>query len=304
MQYETEKFSDKKEDAAAEHTKLPTMKNGHKKAGNTRGFRSILTGFLLLTGMILAAAGYLPVYLQNRRADTEKERFLDISLEQDETGEPENGRETEGGSDQEKEKRKNTQQDPLQRRFDFAGLKEINREIVGWIYVPGTQIDYPVCRGADDSYYLTHSAEKEESVLGAVFVPPETGETLGEAHVLFYGHNMRSGRMFGELSSYCEKTFREKYPEVYVYTLGFSCRSVVYSVYRTDHDGPAYTIGYSFETEAYRRWQEETAEQSLYDCGYMPDSGQQVFTLSTCTDSGAATDRLVVHCAVTERRDT
>ena len=75
------------------------MKNGHKKAGNTRGFRSILTGFLLLTGMILAAAGYLPVYLQNRRADTEKERFLDISLEQDETGEPENGRETEGGSD-------------------------------------------------------------------------------------------------------------------------------------------------------------------------------------------------------------
>ena len=181
-------------------------------------------------------------------------------------------------------------------------MQRVNPDIVGWIYLPGTQIDEPVCRGTDNHYYLTHTAGKAENPLGAIFVPPETGKDLADAHVLFYGHNMRSGQRFGELSSYCQESFAREYPYVYIYTPNGSRRGTVYSVYQTNRDSDAYTIGYKLETDAYAKWQERTAEQSIYDCGPIPDCGQQVFTLSTCTGSGAAKERLVVHFVMTAEK--
>ena len=77
-----------------------------------------------------------------------------------------------------------------------------------------------------------------------------------------------------------------------------SSRCIVYSVFQTDAAGSAFTIGYQFGTEQYENWQEDTVQTSIYDCGYLPNSRQQIFTLSTCTDSGMEQDRLVVHCAV------
>lgn len=195
-----------------------------------------------------------------------------------------------------------TENSPLEWTYDFAGLREINPDIVGWIYVPGTQIDYPICRGSDDSYYLTHSFRRSQNALGAVFVPSETSEDLMEAHTILYGHNMRSGKMFGELSNYADQSFRNQYPFVYVYTSKASYSCTVYAAYRTRYDSDVYTIGYAKDTDAYREWIDKTVAQSLYDCGIAPTGTEQIFTLSTCVDSGSAKDRFVVQCVVTDQR--
>ena len=258
--------------------------------------------------MIPAAAGilaawmmYLPVWWQNLQAEQEKENWNDTYLKPEDPAEPEEtGLEPE--ADREQKERMEPDGDPLQRQFDFEGLQRVNPDIVGWIYLPGTKIDEPVCRGTDNHYYLTHTAGKAENPLGAIFVPPETGEDLADAHVLFYGHNMRSGQKFGELSSYCREAFAREYPYIYLYTPKGSRRGTVYSVYQTDRESDAYTIGYELETDAYAKWQERTAEQSMYDFGSIPDCGQQVFTLSTCTGSGAAKERLVVHFVMTAEK--
>lgn len=263
--------------------------------------RIALTVFILSAGLLTAAACF-PVWIQNRRADDEKERLLNDYLEPDgseKTGE-DGEMKQDGGGGTDTVSAQNPSTDPLYRRFNFEGLQKINPEIVGWLYVPGTQIDYPVCRGSDNSYYLTHTAEKRKNPLGAIFVPSETDEKLRAAHVLFYGHNMKSGKMFGDLSSYCEKSFREKYPYIYIYTPETASRSIVFSIFQTNYSGNAFTIGYQPGTEQYEKWQSEMINASLYDCGYLPDVQQQIFTLSTCADSGSAQDRLVVHCAVTE----
>lgn len=252
-------------------------------------------------GILAAGMMYLPVWWQNLQAEQEKERWIDSYMKrEDPAGLEETGLEPE--ADPEQQERMEPDGDPLQRQFDFEGLQRVNPDIVGWIYLPGTQIDEPVCRGTDNHYYLTHTAGKTENSLGAIFVPPETGEDLTDAHVLFFGHNMRSGQRFGELSSYCQETFARKYPHVYVYTPKGSRCGTVYSVYQTNSDSDAYTIGYQLETDAYTEWQERTAKQSMYDCGRIPDRGKQVFTLSTCTGSGAAKERLVVHFLVTAEK--
>ena len=252
-------------------------------------------------GILAAGMMYLPVWWQNLQAEQEKERWIDSYMKrEDPAGPEETGLEPE--ADPEQQERMEPDGDPLQRQFDFEGLQRVNPDIVGWIYLPGTQIDEPVCRGTDNHFYLTHTAGKAENPLGAIFVPPETGKDLADAHVLFYGHNMRSGQRFGELSSYCQESFAREYPYVYIYTPNGSRRGTVYSVYQTNRDSDAYTIGYKLETDAYAKWQERTAEQSIYDCGPIPDCGQQVFTLSTCTGSGAAKERLVVHFVMTAEK--
>lgn len=195
-----------------------------------------------------------------------------------------------------------TENSLLDWKYDFDGLKEINPDIVGWIYVPGTQIDYPICRGTDESYYLTHSFRCSQNALGAIFVPSETSEDLMDAHTILYGHNMRSGKMFGELSNYSDQEFRNQYPFVYVYTPKASYSCTVYAAYRTRYDSDVYTIGYAKDTDAYREWIDKTVSQSLYDCGIAPTGTEQIFTLSTCVDSGSAKDRFVVQCVVTEQR--
>ena len=131
-------------------------------------------------GILAAGMMYLPVWWQNLQAEQEKENWIDTYLKPEDPAEPE-----ETGLDPEQQERMEPDDDPLQRQFDFEGLQRVNPDIVGWIYLPGTQIDEPVCRGTDNHFYLTHTAGKAENPLGAIFVPPETGKDLADAHVLF-----------------------------------------------------------------------------------------------------------------------
>lgn len=186
-------------------------------------------------------------------------------------------------------------QETEERRIDFDTLQEKNAEIIGWLYIPGTQVDYPVCRGEDIDFYLHYNAYKEENILGALFVPPENSSDLQEPHVIIYGHNMRQGQMFGELSNYEEKDFFQSYPHVYLYTPVESRVYQIYSVYRCNPSSETYTLGFELGTKAYRDWQTYTIEQGTYETGVEVSAQSRVLTLSTCAD-GDRTNRLVVNC--------
>lgn len=251
----------------------------------------------LLSGIILLCISFcLPEILQNYQLHQEQKDLISGYLQNPEEGEPQ---ETEPADDVGNDEK--TENTLMSRIYDFDGLKRVNPDIVGWIYVPGTQIDYPICRGSDDSYYLTHSFRKSSNALGAIFVPAETSEELTDAHTILYGHNMRSGKMFGELSNYAQKSFRDQYPYVYIYTPEKTLSCTVYAAYRTRYDSVVYTIGYQFDTEDYRQWIDTSITSALYDCGIAPTGKEQIFTLSTCVDSGSANDRFVIHCVVTDQ---
>ena len=251
-------------------------------------------GLCLIAGMLLLAGSFwLPDLWQNHLIRQEQVDFISGYIEEPEENDPE-----ESVSESETEDPKGNR--PMYRNIDFAGLQQINPEIVGWIYVPGTQIDYPICLGSDNNYYLTHSFRRSQNALGAIFAPAETSDDLGDAHTILYGHNMRSGKMFGELSNYESSEFRDRYPYVYIYTPDQSYTCTVYAAYRTRYDSAVYTIGYETGTEVFREWINDTVEYAAYDCGIAPTGQEQIFTLSTCVDSGSAKDRYVVQCVVTD----
>lgn len=251
-------------------------------------------GLCLIAGMLLLAGSFwLPELWQNYLLRQEQVDFISGYIEEPEENDPE-----ESVSESETEDPKGNR--PMYRNIDFAGLQQINPEIVGWIYVPGTQIDYPICLGSDNNYYLTHSFRRSQNALGAIFAPAETSDDLGDAHTILYGHNMRSGKMFGELSNYESSEFRDRYPYVYIYTPDQSYTCTVYAAYRTRYDSAVYTIGYETGTEVFREWINDTVEHAVYDCGIAPTGQEQIFTLSTCVDSGSAKDRYVVQCVVTD----
>ena len=190
-----------------------------------------------------------------------------------------------------------------ERAIDFTLLKEKNEDIVGWLTVPGTQIDYPICHGADDDFYLNHNAEKEKNILGALFLPTENNPDMLDIHIIIYGHNMRQGQMFGELSNYEEEAYHRENPYVYLYLPSGEKRTYqVYSVYRCEPSSETYTLGLLPQTQAYRLWLQESVRKELFATGIEDQIAEdkQVLTLSTCAD-GNRKERLAVNCVMCDK---
>lgn len=104
------------------------------------------------------------------------------------------------------------------RPLDFEKLKEINPDVIGWIYIPGTQINYPIVQGTDNEKYLHTGLDGEESVAGSIFLDYEnTSDFSGRNHVI-YGHNMKNATMFRDLIQFKDKTFFQEHERFTIYT--------------------------------------------------------------------------------------
>ena len=100
---------------------------------------------------------------------------------------------------------------------DFEALKKINREIIAWIRIPDTGIDYPVVQGADNEYYLKHTFKKTEHVAGSIFLDKDNSPDFSNRKSILYGHNMKDGSMFQGLHKYENEQYLEIHNKVYLY---------------------------------------------------------------------------------------
>lgn len=165
---------------------------------------------------------------------------------------------------------------------DYQSYKALNSDVIGWISVPNTRIEYPVLRTDNNDYYLHHNAEKEQSKSGAIFMDYRNSDFASAKHVIIYGHNMRNATMFHDLNSYKQKDFFENNPtltlwmdgEKYVYEV-FAAHVVLADInfIRTKFKSDEEFVDYFKEFKSYSKFQNsvEVAE------------GDQVLTLSTCT---------------------
>ena len=110
-------------------------------------------------------------------------------------------------------------------------IKSINPDIVGWIQIPGTVIDYPVCwRANDNEYYMKHSAEGERRAFGAIMLDGANSSAAEEHLVVLYGHHMRNGTMFKDIVRYTDADFLNDHKSI---SLFFPDREERYSVIGT-----------------------------------------------------------------------
>lgn len=89
----------------------------------------------------------------------------------------------------------------------FQDLLLINEDIVGWITLDGTKIDYPIVQGENNLSYINTDVYRNFSLAGSIFLDSRNSSKFNETYSLLYGHHIDGGRMFGDLVSYKEESF-------------------------------------------------------------------------------------------------
>lgn len=171
---------------------------------------------------------------------------------------------------------------------EYAGLYELNKSVVGWIKIDGTQVDYPVMQTKNDEYYLDHNFDQEEDKNGSIFVGKDCSIFPRSQNLLIFGHNMRSGKMFGSLKSYKDINFFNKHPQIQfdtIYEKGIY--DIMYVFPEVIHDEDEVTFKYyqfvnANSEEEYNSYMNDMAAMSLYDTGVTSYYGDALITLSTC----------------------
>lgn len=96
--------------------------------------------------------------------------------------------------------------------IDFEGLKEMNEDVCGYIKINGTPISYPVMHSRQSNKYLRRNFYGEPSIYGSVYL--DNAGYLAGTNLVLYGHNMKSGKMFGELKQYLDDNFAREHKEI------------------------------------------------------------------------------------------
>lgn len=179
---------------------------------------------------------------------------------------------------------------------EFQPKYDENNDMVGWIKIPGTAIDYPVVQTPDrPNYYLHRDFSGAEDYAGTLYVREKCDVNTPSDNVTIYGHNMANGTMFGPLHKYKEKQFWEANTLVQFDTLYERHTYEIFAVFRVSANG-----GFSYHTfdtagdeAAYDAFVSQCKALSFYDTGLTPKYGEKLITLSTC-DRAIENGRLVV----------
>ena len=177
--------------------------------------------------------------------------------------------------------------------MDLNALREINPDVVGWIRIPDTQIDYPLMQGPDNDYYLNRTWDEQPNSIGSIFLEHLTSPDLTDFNTIVYGHNMSTGAMFGSLRHYDTQSYWEEHPYVYIRSDQGVYRYEIFSAYVADVESN--TFGLSFPSEnAMTKFLERAVQDSVIGTGIQPEITDRILTLSTCSFVGY-THRWVVH---------
>lgn len=167
------------------------------------------------------------------------------------------------------------------RSIDWEYLKSINKDIIAWIEIENTKIDYPILKDKD-VYYLKHTFDKKYNSNGSIFTtnsyPFEDKETI------VYGHNMKNGSMFSDLGKYLNKDFLNSHFNFKIYTPTCNYEARIFSVYSISVETESNNIkSLNFEDriEYYKKASEYNIET---------DSNiKKIVKLSTCSYLNATT---------------
>lgn len=166
-------------------------------------------------------------------------------------------------------------------RVDFAALRAVNEDVVGWIYCEGTAISYPLVRGADNDYYLHRSYDRSRNAAGSIFMEELNSPDFSDGNTILYGHNMRDGSMFAALQSWLEPSFYEAHPVLWLLTPEQDYRVELMAAYTTSADSESYTI-FSAPCRELDDYALTAIDRSAFRPAVQPVAGARWVLLSTC----------------------
>lgn len=183
----------------------------------------------------------------------------------------------------------NITSEKTERMLQVEELKKENEDIIGWLEISNSNINFPVVQGTDNQYYMTHTYKKENSKDGSIFLDKDYNWNPPSSNLLLYGHNNKNGKMFQELLEYKEESYYKEHPTIKFTTVSEDSEYEILSVflsrvyYKNENDVFRYYYFINAENEEqYNYYIEESKKVSLYDTGKTAKFGEQLLTLSTC----------------------
>ena len=177
-----------------------------------------------------------------------------------------------------------------ERMLQVKQLQEQNADIVGWLEIENTNINYPILQGTDNSYYMTHNYKKENSKNGSIFLDANYNWNIPSNNLLIYGHNLGNGMMFQELLKYEKESFYQEHPIIRFTTTEEDAQYEIISVFksRVYHKSEKNVFRYYFflnneSEEEYNQFVKNAKNASLYPIDATANYGEQLITLSTCS---------------------
>lgn len=165
---------------------------------------------------------------------------------------------------------------------DFEALRAINPDIVAWIYIEGTDINYPVVQGSDNSHYLNRLFDGTVNSAGSIFMDYRNEKDFSDRNTVFYGHHMSNGTMFDQVAEYKDQAFYDSHPTCLILTPERNYRVEFFAGYVTDMNSQAWKLKFGSDEE-FSQWLEEALSQSTFSSDITPTAQDRVVTLSTCT---------------------
>lgn len=183
---------------------------------------------------------------------------------------------------------------------EYEILYNKNKKLIGWVKIADTNIDYPVMQTSDNEYYLTHDFDQNKDKNGCIFMDKDCNVIDRSTNLIIYGHDMKSGAMFGHLDKYTDESFFKEHQTFQfdtIYEKGTYQVVYVFQAKVLAEDEIAFKYYQFIDANSEEEFLSDMAEMavmSMYDTGVTPPYGSELVTLSTCDTSQGAEGRFVV----------
>ena len=241
------------------------MRSKHSKKSNNK-FKKIV--LLLLIIIFIFCIGYICFYFystnKNKKDNTDILNEIEIDTTQ-------------------------VTEEKTEKMLKLEELQKENNEIIGWLEIEDTNINYPVLQTNDNEFYLTHNYKKEKATGGSLFLDKDFDLVNGSSNYLIYGHRNKQGLMFEDLMKYTKEDFYKEHTKIKFTTNKedsiYEIMALFYSrvYYKSEQNVFRYYYFVNANSEQeYNDFVNNSKKVSIYDTGVNANYGDQLLTLSTC----------------------
>lgn len=169
--------------------------------------------------------------------------------------------------------------------------EETGPDIIGWLTLPDSAINYPVTQTDDNEYYLHHLYDGTYNKVGCLFADYENAADFSDRNTIIYGHNMRDGSMFAALNEYAEQSYYDTHKQMYLVTPEGGYVVELFAAFtakpaESGNDTSPWRLEWKDDGD-YTTWLTAMKERSVVESDVTVTCSDKVLTLSTCTPGGA-----------------
>lgn len=173
----------------------------------------------------------------------------------------------------------------LRYSVDFDSLRAVNEDVIGWMIQEGTEINFPIVQGEDNEYYLTHLYTGAVNRTGSIFADAGNSPYFTDMCTYLYGHNRKNGSMFASLPNYLDEEYYRAHPTMTVITPYEDYAAEIFACVRESAEQEeTWRVKQFSGLGEYEAFVQSILDRSLLDTGIVPQWGDPLLALCTCTN--------------------